>query len=182
MRIARHDRAGAGLPGRALPRWSDGARRARRSTRRCAAWPAALGVARRRDLRARPATSGRTLGARDRASRAARAGAADGDRAAGRRAVRHDRRRPRHVHDVPRLRRARARRARCSTARRRRSCASSKRNCVQCGLCAETCPEHAITLSPRLDLTPEARGAAGAERGRDLRLHHAAASRWAPRR
>ena len=30
-------------------------------------------------------------------------------------------------------------------------------NCVQCGLCAKTCPEQAITLVPRLDLTPEAR-------------------------
>ena len=28
---------------------------------------------------------------------------------------------------------------------------------MQCGLCAATCPEHAITLVPRLDLTPEAR-------------------------
>ncbi len=29
--------------------------------------------------------------------------------------------------------------------------------CVQCGICAETCPEHAIALSPRLDLAPEAK-------------------------
>jgi ferredoxin len=29
--------------------------------------------------------------------------------------------------------------------------------CVQCGLCAETCPEHAIALVPRLDLSREAR-------------------------
>jgi ferredoxin len=28
---------------------------------------------------------------------------------------------------------------------------------VQCGLCATTCPESAITLVPRLDLTPAAR-------------------------
>src|SRR5512135_3534878 len=30
-------------------------------------------------------------------------------------------------------------------------------NCVQCGLCAVTCPEDAIRLVPRLDLSPEAR-------------------------
>lgn len=30
-----------------------------------------------------------------------------------------------------------------------------EKNCVQCGLCATTCPEDAITLVPRLLLTPE---------------------------
>lgn len=30
-----------------------------------------------------------------------------------------------------------------------------ERNCVQCGLCATTCPENAISLVPRLLLTPE---------------------------
>jgi ferredoxin len=29
--------------------------------------------------------------------------------------------------------------------------------CVQCGLCATTCPEHAIALTPRLNLAPEAK-------------------------
>jgi ferredoxin len=29
--------------------------------------------------------------------------------------------------------------------------------CVQCGLCEKTCPESAITLSPQLNLTPEAK-------------------------
>ncbi|TFZ04180.1 4Fe-4S dicluster domain-containing protein [Ramlibacter humi] len=32
-------------------------------------------------------------------------------------------------------------------------------NCVQCGLCATTCPEDAITLQPRLLLTPQRREA-----------------------
>lgn len=34
-----------------------------------------------------------------------------------------------------------------------------EQNCVQCGLCAKTCPEQAITLQPRLLLTPERRNA-----------------------
>ena len=32
-----------------------------------------------------------------------------------------------------------------------------ERNCVQCGLCETTCPEHAISLVPRLLVTPAAR-------------------------
>jgi len=39
-----------------------------------------------------------------------------------------------------------------------------EKNCVQCGLCAKTCPEQAITLQPRLLLTPERR--------QPRRLHH----------
>ena len=32
-----------------------------------------------------------------------------------------------------------------------------ERNCLQCGLCQQTCPENAISLQPRLLLTPQAR-------------------------
>jgi ferredoxin len=32
-----------------------------------------------------------------------------------------------------------------------------EKNCVQCGLCVKTCPEDAISLVPRLLLTPERR-------------------------
>jgi ferredoxin len=32
-----------------------------------------------------------------------------------------------------------------------------EKNCVQCGLCEKTCPENAITLTPRLLLTPAAK-------------------------
>jgi ferredoxin len=39
-----------------------------------------------------------------------------------------------------------------------------EKNCVQCGLCAQTCPEQAIALQPRLLLTPE--------RKQPRRLHH----------
>jgi ferredoxin len=34
-----------------------------------------------------------------------------------------------------------------------------ERNCVQCGLCEATCPEEAISLRPRLLLTPAVREA-----------------------
>jgi len=34
-----------------------------------------------------------------------------------------------------------------------------EKNCVQCGLCAKTCPENALTLVPRLSLSPRRREA-----------------------
>jgi len=34
-----------------------------------------------------------------------------------------------------------------------------ERNCIQCGLCASTCPEEAIALVPRLNLGPDAKNA-----------------------
>ena len=50
--------------------------------------------------------------------------------------------------------------------------------CVQCGICAATCPEHAITLTPRLDLTPAPRRRACSTRRRSSSAS-AAASRSA---
>jgi formate hydrogenlyase subunit 6/NADH:ubiquinone oxidoreductase subunit I len=35
-----------------------------------------------------------------------------------------------------------------------------ERNCIQCGLCANTCPEDAISLHPRLLLTSQAKSPA----------------------
>jgi ferredoxin len=40
--------------------------------------------------------------------------------------------------------------ARWPTTPTSRSCKFIEKNCVQCGLCATTCPESAITLQPRL--------------------------------
>ena len=170
MAHRRHDRQGARLPGRAFPRRRRRADRTR-SNARCGRG--------RRPLAVRvPATFAltgdkrTTLGARaSTISRCARAGAAAGDRAARRRAVRRDRRRPRRLHDVPGVRRRVSRKARSSTTRRRRSCASSRRSACSAASARSTCPEHAITLVPRLDLTPAAQAAARAERGRGRRLH-----------
>ena len=67
------------------------------------------------------------------------------------------RRRRRRVHDVPRLRRLLSRSARCRTGRRCWNSASSRASASQCGLCRETCPEHAISLSPRLNLAADAK-------------------------
>ena len=152
----RHDRQRARLPGRAFP-----PRRRPTPTALDAAlwqWPPALRP-RVAATFAPTADKRTTLGSRARASRArTRRCRSTVIRAAGRRAVRRDRRQPRHVHDVPRVRRRVSRRRDPRQPRERRSCASSRRNCVQCGICATTCPEHAITLVPRLDLTPEAQG------------------------
>ena len=53
-----------------------------------------------------------------------------------------------------------ARKARCSTAKDRPQLKFIERNCVQCGLCAKTCPEDAIALAPRLLLTRQAKAEA----------------------
>ena len=95
-------------------------------------------------------------GVRNRASRPPRAGAAARDRAAGRRALRHDCRQPRHLHDVPRLRRQLPVGAILDT-QEKPQLRFIEAKCVQCGLCATTCPEQAITLTPRLNLAPEAK-------------------------
>ncbi len=67
--------------------------------------------------------------------------------------------RRRQVHDVPRVRRqlpgGRDPRQPGGAAG-----ALHRANCVQCGICEETCPEHAIALTPRLDLTRAARSPA----------------------
>jgi ferredoxin len=42
---------------------------------------------------------------------------------------------------------------------------------VQCGLCAKTCPEQAITLQPRLLLTPERKQARVLNESQALCLH-----------
>ena len=164
-RGARDRRRGAAVPRSARPadghrrhasrrRWATRASTSACSTRadtaalrraRCGRWPAALPVraAATFALDRRQAHDGR---ARDRASRAARAGAAARDRAAGRRAVRHDRRQPRHLHDVPRLRRRVPGRRDPRHRRRAPQLRFIEAKCVQCGLCAATCPEHAIAL------------------------------------
>ena len=131
----RHDRQCARLPGRAFPAGRR-RRRARRAVRN-----GRPRSARASPRRSRPTPEKRTTAAlRARASRRARADSAAGDSVAGRRAVRRHRDQPRHVHDVPRLRRARAPRPRSSTTSKRRRCASSRAKCVQCGICAATCP------------------------------------------
>jgi len=54
---------------------------------------------------------------------------------------------------------ARARKARSSIihSRKFRKLRFMRTKCVQCGLCAVTCPEDAIALVPRLSLAPEAK-------------------------
>ena len=45
-----------------------------------------------------------------------------------------------------------------------------EKNCVQCGLCQTTCPENAISLQPRLSLTPERAQLRAAQRSAALGL------------
>ena len=127
--------------------------------RSCASWPAALGVRVAGDVRAdrRQAHHG---GARDRAPAGARTGAAARDRAAGGRAVRRHRRRPRRVHDVPRLRRGLPGRARCWTTPRRRNCASSRASASSAG-CAPRPAPSARSRWCRGSTSPGRRGSRG---------------------
>ena len=132
-------------------------------------------------------TSGRTLELALDHLLAQAPAAARGDRAAGRRrALRQPGGRHRQVHAVPELRR----RLPCGALAdnpEQPQLRFIEKNCVQCGLCASTCPEGAITLQPRLWLADggkarksRARAARdGALRLRALRqaLRHAACHR-----
>ena len=71
--------------------------------------------------------------------------------------VRNDRRQSRHVHDVPRLRRRLSRKAPSSINAETPQLRFIESKCVQCGICASTCPGDAITLASRLLLTPAAK-------------------------
>ena len=46
-----------------------------------------------------------------------------------------------------------------------------EKNCVQCGLCANTCPEDAITLAPRMSFADTWNKAVRAQRDRAVLLH-----------
>ena len=124
-----------------------------------AAVPAQRGALRRRRRKAQHARAGaRPPG------RAARPRAAPEAIALPRRlALRRHRGRQGQVHAVPELRqRLPGQRAAGQPAAPQLRFV--EKNCVQCGLCATTCPEDAITLQPRLLLTPERKAAAGAQR------------------
>ena len=162
--------------------------RVRRRRRRRGARRGALVVAAGARRCASPATFALTGDKRTTAALAiehlarARAGAAARDRAARRRAVRHDRRRPRRLHDVPRLRRRVSRRrdprqpggAAASLHRDRNACSAA---------CARRpAPRTRSRSSPRLVLAPEARQPRVLNEASIVQLHRAAASRSAPRR
>jgi len=53
-----------------------------------------------------------------------------------------------------------------------------ERNCVQCGLCVDTCPEKAITLAPRLLLTRQAKAETAVARGRTVQLRALRQALW----
>ena len=178
--LRRHDRAGARLPGPALP---SAARRRRRCARgrRLVAAAGAAGP-RAGDVRIGRRTSARPPRSRSSISQATR------------------RRRKRRSRCRPARRSARspsiAIPARCAwpasaPARKARSRSSGpevpqlrfiESKCVQCGLCAATCPEDAIALAPRLSLVAEAKQPRVLNEAVDIQVHRAAASRSAPRR
>ena len=113
-------------------------------------------AAHRRDVR-RDERQAAHAGARVRASRAACAGAADDDPAAGRRAVRHARRRSRPRARCASPASAPVPRPRCSITPKRRSFASSRATACSAAFARKRVPSRRSRSCPRLDLTPEAR-------------------------
>jgi ferredoxin len=142
-------------PAPACPRCRRSAfgRRSGAASLRCCAAPAGSDDgSSRRDVR-RPARQADDARPRLRAPAARSADAGRRRRAAGAgrsaEPVRRDRRRQEHLHVVPGVRRRLpGRRARRPS--RLAALSFIEKNCVQCGLCASTCPENAITLVPRL--------------------------------
>ena len=164
-----------GLPGRAFPAHRRGHGRCRArgvGMARCVA------AARSRDVRRhqRQAPHARF---RVRPSRPARARAAHDDRLAGGCAVRSARRGQVALHDVPRVRRL-VPRSRAARSRREPATAVHRDQLRPMRDLRETCPEQAITLVPRLDLSADARAPRVLNEARSSRAP-AAASRWARR-
>ena len=123
------------------------------ASRRGAAPPGRGDGSARRDLR-RPARQADDARPRLRAPAARSADSCRRDRAAetgcGAEPVRRGRRRQDRPAPCAWRASARARKARSSITPTRRRLSFIEKNCVQCGLCASTCPEDAITLVPRL--------------------------------
>ena len=152
--VRRHDRAGAGLPGRSTSACSTAPTR-RRSTPRSGRGRPRWRCARRRRSRS-PPTSARPRRSRSSISRSTRRCRSARSRCPP---ARRSARSPSTATPARCASRASApaRKARSSTAQEAPQLRFIEAKCVQCGLCAATCPEHAIALTPRLSLAPEAR-------------------------